>query len=396
MKIAIIVQGRFHAFDLARALSERGHQVTLLTNYPLWAARRFGIGDAEVRSFWPHGVASRVAGHLGLNAEPLLHSAFGRWAAKEIGRESWDVIHCWSGVSLELLREFGSSRGTTALMRGSAHIRTQARILEEEERRTGVHLERPSAWMTEREEKEYALAEKIVVLSSFTYDSFISEKMPREKLHLLPLGADCRAFRPSRETVQQRRQRILQGAPLRVLHVGTASLRKGMWDAAQIVRALGTERFEFKFVGAMPAETKSLVAELRGQAEFLPKQPQQELARHYAWADVFFAPTLEDGFQVVLGQVGASALPILTTTNGAGPDLVREGQTGWVLPVRSPETFIQRLRWCETHRQELAAMIERIYTFYQPRDWADVASDFERMWQEISSPSDVSVEVKRT
>jgi glycosyltransferase involved in cell wall biosynthesis len=139
-----------------------------------------------------------------------------------------------------------------------------------------------------------------------------------------------------------------------------------------------------------------LVAELRGQAEFLPKQPQQELARHYAWADVFFAPTLEDGFQVVLGQVGASALPILTTTNGAGPDLVREGQTGWVLPVRSPETFIQRLRWCETHRQELAAMIERIYTFYQPRDWADVASDFERMWQEISSPSDVSVEVKRT
>src|SRR5690242_3588338 len=73
MKIAIIVQGRFHAFDLTRALSERGHQVTLFTNYPQWAARRFGIGDAEVRSFWPHGVASRVAGYLGIKAEPLLH-----------------------------------------------------------------------------------------------------------------------------------------------------------------------------------------------------------------------------------------------------------------------------------------------------------------------------------
>jgi hypothetical protein len=114
MKIAIVVQGRFHAFDLTRALSDRGHRVTLFTNYPRWAARRFGVGDAEVRSFWAHGLGSRLAGRLGLNAEPLLHSAFGRWAAKEIGRESWDVIHCWSGVSLELLREHGSSHGPTA------------------------------------------------------------------------------------------------------------------------------------------------------------------------------------------------------------------------------------------------------------------------------------------
>jgi glycosyltransferase involved in cell wall biosynthesis len=250
--------------------------------------------------------------------------------------------------------------------------------------------------MIEREEKEYALAEQIVVLSRFTYDSFVSEKTPREKLHLLPLGADCRAFRPSRTTVEQRRQRILEGHRLRVLHVGATSFQKGMWDAAHIVRALGSERFEFKFVGAMPAETKSLVAELRGRAEFLPKQPQRELAGHYAWADVFIAPTLQDGFQIVLGQVGASALPVLTTTNGAGPDLVWEGKTGWVLPIRSAQAFIERLRWCEGHREELAAMVERLYTSYQPRDWADVASDFERICQEICSPSELSVEAKRT
>ncbi len=110
---------------------------------------------------------------------------------------------------------------------------------------------------------------------------------------------------------------------------------------------------------------------------------------------MFFAPTLEDGFQIVLGQVGASALPILTTTNGAGPDLVREGETGWVLPIRSPEAFAERLRWCDTHRKELAAMVHHLYSHYQPRDWSDVASDFERMCQEISSTSDIPVEVNR-
>lgn len=395
MKIAIVVQGRLWAFDLARALWERGHQVTLFTNYPEWAVRRFGIGNTEVRTFWLHGVASRLAGRLGINAEPTLHSAFGRWAAKEIGRESWDFVHCWSGVSLELLEAHGNRRGITMLARGSTHIRTQARILEEEERRTGVPLERPSAWMIEREEREYELADRIVVLSRFTYESFIAENVPCEKLVLVPLGADSRAFRPSQETVQQRCQRILQGHPLRVLHVGTASFRKGMWDAAQILRALRGERFQFKFVGAMPAETRSLVAELRGLAEFVPKQPQQELAKLYAWADVFLAPTLEDGFQIVLGQVGASALPILTTTNGAGLDLVRENETGWILPIRSPGAFIERLRWCDGHREELAAMVEHLYNIHQPRDWSDVASDFERMCQGISSPSEVSVEAKR-
>ena len=61
MKIAIVVHGRFHAFDLARELSPR-HDVTVFTNYPKWAARRFGLVPDQVRSFWPHGIASRAAG----------------------------------------------------------------------------------------------------------------------------------------------------------------------------------------------------------------------------------------------------------------------------------------------------------------------------------------------
>lgn len=45
MKIAIVVHGRFDAFDLARALIARGHDVTLFTNYPGWAVEPFGISN---------------------------------------------------------------------------------------------------------------------------------------------------------------------------------------------------------------------------------------------------------------------------------------------------------------------------------------------------------------
>src|SRR5437016_11313534 len=100
LKIAIAVQGRFHAFDLAKALLRRGHDVTVFTNYPAWAVARFGVPPARVRSFWMHGVLSRIADRVadwtGLRFEPLLNPIFGGWASRALAKEQWDVIHGWS------------------------------------------------------------------------------------------------------------------------------------------------------------------------------------------------------------------------------------------------------------------------------------------------------------
>jgi len=383
MKIAVVVHGRFHAFDLARALLARGHDVTLFTNYPKWAVERFGVTRARVRSYWVHGVTSRLAGRLcqrvGLPyPEARLHQSFGRWAAVELVKERWDAVHCFSGASEEILQAL-QGNSLTLLMRGSAHIRTQARILEEEENRTGRRLDRPSSWMIAREERECALADRIVVLSTFCWDSFLAEGVDRGKLCLLPLGAQVEAFRPTAEALLARRQRLLTGEPLRTLHVGTFSMRKGAWDMATIVRELGGTRFHFRFVGAVASEALPLAARLRLSAKFVAKQPQFSLPDSYAWGDVLIAPTLEDGFQTVLGQAAAASLPILTTPNGAGRDLIRDGETGWILPIRNPAAFIDRLRWCDAHRQELATMAEHLYYEYRPRDWADVAADFEKL-----------------
>ena len=127
LRIAIVVQGRFHAFDLARALLQRGHHVTVFTNYPRSVAVRFGLPASAVRSYVGHFVAERAVGAaawptLSRGWEPISHQAFGRWAARQLARESWDVIHCWSGISDELLRMPIAERAPTLLMRGSSHI----------------------------------------------------------------------------------------------------------------------------------------------------------------------------------------------------------------------------------------------------------------------------------
>ena len=186
MKIAIIVQGRFYAFDLARALLDRSHDVTLFTNYPKWAVARFGVDPGRVRSFWPHGVLSRLGHRLcganvQLEPERWLHPMFGRWAVSQLSKERWDVIHPWSGVSEEILNDTSCRETLTLVMRGSAHIRVQGQILEQEEARTGCRIDRPSPWMIAREEREYGLADRIVVLSTFAFQSFLEQEFEHRK-----------------------------------------------------------------------------------------------------------------------------------------------------------------------------------------------------------------------
>jgi glycosyltransferase involved in cell wall biosynthesis len=380
LKIALVVHGRFFVFDLARELLRQGHDVTVLTNYPRWAAARFGVPVESVRSFWAHGVLSRSVEQFGvryLNRSPetWLHPLFGRWATEQLRKEDWDVVCGSSGVSEEFLREL-AGRALLQVSRASAHIRTQAALLRDESVRTGTPLPGPGPWIIAREEREYHLADQILTVSSFVHNTFLKEGVSGRKLALLPLGAELSRFRPSAEIHQARRDRIVSGAPLRVLYVGALSFRKGLYDLAHVVRDSPKDQFEFRLVGARSRETHRLLAGLADLVTLVPHQPQATLPVQYAWGDVFILPSIEDGYQAVLGQAAASGLPIITTPNGAGYDLIQDGLNGWVVPIRTPRKLLARLRWCGAQRAELVEVVDRVSERYQPRDWSEVARDF--------------------
>jgi glycosyltransferase involved in cell wall biosynthesis len=388
LKIAIVVHGRFHAFDQARELVVLGHDVTLLTNYPKRVAARFGIEGHRVRSFVTHGVLVRACEwlhrRLGLPfPEAWLHRMFGRWAATTLEGEAWDVIHCWSGVSEELLDSPRISARCSLLMRGSAHIEVQSRLLEEEERRAGVQLDRPSAWMRSRELREYEKAGHILVLSTFARESFQRAGVSPDKLSTMLLGVRVDAFRSAGENVRARQARIRSGAPLRVLYVGAVSFRKGLLDLATMIDELHSGPFHFTIVGPVLPEAEQLVGRLRGKCGIVGKLPQSELPERYQAADLFLFPTIEDGFPAVMAQAKAAALPILTTPHGAGVDIVASGTDGWILPVRDPAAFVRQLRWCHEHRDAVAEMMGRVHEAFRPRDWADVAADFETICESL-------------
>jgi len=389
MKIAIVVHGRFHAFDLACELHRLGHNVHLYTNYPKWIATRFGLPESNIHSLWIHGFISRILWllyNLGVapNPESWLNQWFARWAYSHVKCQSWDIVHCWSGVAEEVFSPDVITK-THLMVRGSAHIREQARILQEEVARTGVNLLTPTDWIIAREEREYETADHIVVLSRFAYQTFLARGVPIQKLHMLPLGVRIRKFLADPEVTAARTRRILNGERLRVLYVGNVSLQKGMWDLARIAAELSKGNFEFIVVGAIASEMRDILPRLRSHARVLGKRRQRELPGIYDGSDLFIFPTLQDGFAGVLTQAAASGLPILATTNCGAPDFINDGANGWILPIRNPEAFMERLLWCDSHRKELAEMTTRIASEFQPRDWVDVARQFESICMAATS-----------
>jgi colanic acid/amylovoran biosynthesis glycosyltransferase len=383
LKIDIAVHGRFHAFHLARALLARGHDVRLLTNYPSIVVERFGFPRSRTVTCLAHGIASRVSGRLAkfldLNLEPPLHQWFGRWVCST-ARNTADIIYVFSGVAEETLRSFrAADKPQIWVVRGSSHIRLQEKLLIEEEARTGVRLEKPSDWMISREEREYEEARRVITLSSFACNSFGGQSVTPEKVTLLLSAVDVARFRPDQETIRARLERISSGRPLRVLTVGTFSMRKGAYDLIEIAKAM-KYKLSFRFVGGVSQEARDLKQQAGSTIEFVDRVPEFELKKHYCWGDLFVFPTIEDGFPAVLAQALAAGLPALATPNSSAPDIVRDRETGWILPIRSASRFINQLKWCDTHRIELQKMVEKVCSEFTPRDWNDMASDFESIY----------------
>lgn len=383
-KIAIVVPGRFHAFDLAKALIARGHEVTIFTNLLQGNIEQLGIPLSRVKSFTLHNIFSKfnsLLQKISVNSilQPWLHSIFGSWAASKLKKENWDLIHSWSGISEEIIRFAKENNIPILLMRGSSHIVVQSKLLMEEESRVGRKIDCPSKWIIDREETEYKLTNGIRILSRFSYNSFIEQGISPDKLYLLPSGVPYERFRPEGRVIDERCQRILNGLPLRVLFVGTLSFRKGLWDLAYIISHLKESNFLFKLVGPQTAEVQSFLKKESILDLCVPKQVQKELPKWYGWGDLFVFPTIEDGFALTVAEAYANALPVLTTTNCCGPDIVHHNKTGWVFPIRSPESFISQLKWCNENRKVLAEMVQHIYSNPLPESsWVSRAIEFEK------------------
>jgi glycosyltransferase involved in cell wall biosynthesis len=82
-----------------------------------------------------------------------------------------------------------------------------------------------------------------------------------------------------------------------------------------------------------------------GGVHFIGFQNQSELPKFYAVADVFVLPASNEAWGLVINEVMCAGLPVVVTDEvGAVPDLVRDGENGFVFRVGDIDTLAKHLK----------------------------------------------------
>jgi len=82
---------------------------------------------------------------------------------------------------------------------------------------------------------------------------------------------------------------------------------------------------------------------LVGRVSYLGPKYGEEKDAELTAADVMVFPTYKDCFPLVLLEAMAFGLPIISTFEGAIPDIVDERKTGFLVPDRNPEALAEKM-----------------------------------------------------
>ena len=326
MKVAVAVHGRFHGFDLARGLHERGCLSQVATTYPVFAARRFLPRPIRLRTAPWLEAWRRLHGRVPFvpAPDPGVAEAFGRFAARTLPGDA-DLLAGWSGATREAIPVAHARGMRVVIERGSTHILHQARVLEAEYGRFGLVAVPVPRAIIERELEEYEDADAVAVPTRFAADTFVAHGIPRGKVHVNPYGIDPARFPARRPSSDGRR------VP-RILFVGRVGLRKGIPWLLRAFASLGRHA-ALELVGPVEKGMETVLAgEPTDGVAMAGPLAGEGLARAYAGADIFCLPSIEDGFGLVLLEAMAAGLPVVATDVTGGIELVRPEREGFLVP----------------------------------------------------------------
>jgi glycosyltransferase involved in cell wall biosynthesis len=181
------------------------------------------------------------------------------------------------------------------------------------------------------ERMAYEKAASLLYSSKWAAESAIHDYgVDPRKIHVSPYGANLETI-PSREAVSVRRA----SDKCRLLFVGVGWEEKGGTIAVETLielEKLGVNA-ELIICGTVPP--RGLSHERMVVIPFLNKADQQQnrqLQNLYATSDFLLLPTRREAYGHVFCEASAFGLPCIATNTGGVPEVVRNGENGYVLP----------------------------------------------------------------
>jgi len=207
-----------------------------------------------------------------------------------------------------------------------------------------------SADKLKRKTAELELADIVVVPSGFVRDSLPAWAFSKQII-VSPFGSPQDRMQPAGNDMLKADNR------LKVLFAGSMGQRKGLGDLFQAMKMLDGNKIELVVMGSLQAPMEFYRNKYDGFV-YAPERPHGQVLELMAGCDVFCLPSILEGRALVMQEAMSQGLPLIITPNTGGSDLVIAGETGFLVPVRSPEQIAMKLQWCIDNRERVKEMGE--------------------------------------
>jgi glycosyltransferase involved in cell wall biosynthesis len=394
MWIVCQIGAREH-YAIARALQARGALAGLCTDFwvppgdmigMLPGARRLrdrfhpDLADAQVHApnarMFAFELKQRLVGKRGWDAIIARNEWFQQWALQEMAkisdqgpsipslsapmgtngpaRRSSPTVFSYSYAALEIFR-YAKSRGWRTVLGQIDPGPEEERIVAAER---GRYRHLASSWQAapttywESWREELDLADRIIVNSEWSRQCLLKEKVPSQKIEIVPLvyRAETEDASPGNQQPSEVRRDASniqnptfksQNPPSkRVLFLGQVNLRKGVGRLLDAMRMLKDEPIELTLAG--PTEIDPAAWADLPNVRWVGPVARSEVGRVYQEADYFILPTLSDGYALTQLEALSHGLPVMASKHcGAA---VSHGGNGWILDDLEPKTIATAIR----------------------------------------------------
>ena len=229
----------------------------------------------------------------------------------------------------------------------------------------------------EKEIREQSAATRIVAASSFTKETLVRNGVAEDKIEIIPYGVDPRFAGVNRNP---------EGRPFRFAFVGFVTARKGIPVLVEAWKKLGNVDAEMWLIGPVSAAAKRAIPALKGLIVKGPVTPD-DVSNLLQQCDAFAFPSFFEGFGLVILEAMASGMPVITTTATAGPDLISEGEDGWILRPGDVDSLTGRMRWCCNHRDDVRRMGQKARAKAEKFSWDNYGERWVEILRKVTSRS---------
>lgn len=351
MEVTIQVPGTFHAFRLAEQLEKKGYLKKIITTNPHLVIEKYREENVDFNKI--DSIPLRVI-REGLNRIPkinqmnynfYLNRIFESLASKKIDYP--DIFVGWSGSSFKSIKKANEQGAITIVERGSSHIEFQKEILEEEYAKFGMQKEVVDKRVVNKELKEYDEADYISTPSEFVKKSFIEKGVNEKKIIKTPYGANLDHLRYN-ESFNYENPNIL--------FFGGKPIRKGLIYLLRAWNELKYKNSNLIIKTILNKKVNELFKIYNSDKISFISDYIEDINELYHRADIFVLPSLEDGFGMVIPEAMACGLPVITSKNTGGEDIIEDGKNGFVIPIRDKEAIKEKIQYFYKNPKEMDKM----------------------------------------